>query len=269
MESAWDALGLLTPAPLSPYFLPGGPLVGCNEDLVWTLAFMLVLAVVDMVLVRPLLHAKARYFALHVVANSISCAAAFPDVLRVFTMGDPTTAFSGPSTTMVANSAVAAIHLYHCVAFPLRGEDIFHHLTFVSILCGLAIPLKHIGGVANNFGCFFLSGLPGGMTYVMLVCVAHGWMDKMTEKVWTARLNVWVRGPACSIFLFLGFLSFVHDTERAVHGVPLLAVVALHFLNGQYYAQQAVESLATHQERAKVAKEAERAKKLRLIQALA
>jgi hypothetical protein len=26
-------------------------------------------------------------------------------------------------------------------------------------------------GVANNFGCFFLSGLPGGLDYVMLVLV--------------------------------------------------------------------------------------------------
>ena len=26
-------------------------------------------------------------------------------------------------------------------------------------------------GVANNFGCFFLSGLPGGIDYVLLVLV--------------------------------------------------------------------------------------------------
>jgi hypothetical protein len=27
-------------------------------------------------------------------------------------------------------------------------------------------------GVANNFGCFFLSGLPGGIDYVLLVLVS-------------------------------------------------------------------------------------------------
>ena len=77
-----------------------------------------------------------------------------------------------------SDSAVAAIHLYHCIAFSLRAsaEEIFQHLAFVSILCGLAIPFKWIGGVANNFGCFFkfLSGLPGGVDYVMLTCVAQG-----------------------------------------------------------------------------------------------
>ncbi len=45
---------------------------------------------------------------------------------------------------MVANSAVVAIHSYHCVAFKLPMADIFHHVLFVSILCGLAIPFKQV-----------------------------------------------------------------------------------------------------------------------------
>lgn len=252
MDGLLNLIRILSPPPISPYFLPGGFLAGYNEDVCFTLFFMAILMLADIILVRPLIHPKGRYFALHVLANSISSTAALPDVLRVFTMGDPTSAFSGPSSTMVANSAVAAIHLYHCVAFSLRREDIFHHLTFVSVLCGLAIPLKHIGGVANNFGCFFLSGLPGGINYVLLVCVAQGWMGKLTEKVWTARINVWLRGPSMSIYLFLGFLSFAHDTKREVPWFLLAIVVTLHFHNGQYYAKQAVESLATHVERARV-----------------
>ena len=80
---------------------------------------------------------------------------------------------------MMANSAVSAIHLYHCVAFPLTASDIFHHLVFVSILCGLGILFKQTGGIANNFGCFFLSGLPGGLDYILLVLKAHGRLGKM------------------------------------------------------------------------------------------
>jgi hypothetical protein len=256
-QSSMDAvLRVIAPPPLSPYFQAGGPLEGLNEDVCFTLLLMAVLFVVDTLLVRPLIQPKARYFALHVVANAISAIASFNDVYKVFAMGNPTGAFSGPSSTMVANSAVAAIHLYHCVAFPLRAEDIFHHVTFVSVLCGLAIPLKHHGGSANNFGCFFLSGLPGGLNYVLLVCVAHGWMDKMTEKRWAARINVWMRGPSMSVYLFLGILSYLHDEQRQVHAALLAIVVALHFHNGQYYAQQAVESLATHVERRRAVKEA-------------
>ena len=53
---------------------------------------------------------------------------------------------------MLANSAICAIHIYHCLAFRLSAADIFHHLLFVSILCGLGIWFKQVGGVANNFG---------------------------------------------------------------------------------------------------------------------
>lgn len=243
----------LCPPPLSPLFQSGGALEMLNEDVTLTLLGMGALFVVDNLIVKPFIKPKARYFALHVVANAVSAVAAFPDVVKGIT-GDPRTAFSGPSHTMVANSAVAAIHLYHCVAFPLRAEDIFHHLTFVSILCGLAIPLKHVDGIGNNFGCFFLSGVPGGIIYANLVAVSHGWMSKMTEKKIAALINVWLRGPSMVVYAFLGWSSFISGNV-STGPLFLLICVLLHFTNGQYYSQQAVESYAVHKERERVEKE--------------
>lgn len=242
------------PPPLSPLFQEGGIFYGLNEDLTFTLLGMAGLFVVDNLIVKRFIKPKARYFALHALGNAVCVAAAAPDMYRGFS-GDPRRTFSGPSHTMVANSVVAAIHLYHCVAFPLRSEDIFHHVTFVSILCGMAIPFKHFGGIANNFGCFFLSGLPGGIDYAMLVAVAQGWMDKMTEKKYCAALNVWMRGPSMAIYSFLGWMTYVHYPELT-HPVTLTLTILLHYYNGQYYNQQAVESYAVHKERARVAKEA-------------
>eukprot|EP00047_Mylnosiga_fluctuans_P011428 m.21279 g.21279 ORF g.21279 m.21279 type:complete len:268 (-) comp3610_c0_seq1:154-957(-) len=250
----------LAPPPLSPLFHEGGRFAGWNEDLVLTALGILFLFIVDTTFVKRFIAPKGRYFALHVVANSISLIAAAPDVWRALTQ-DPRYAFSGPSHTMVANSIVASIHLYHCIAFDLRREDIMHHLVFVSILCGLAIPFKQVGGVANNFGCFFLSGLPGGIDYVLLTLVAQGLMDKGTEKKWCARINVWLRGPSMCVYAFLGWLSFLHDHEREFHNVFLFIVVALHFLNGQYYTDQAVASYAVFKERQNGAKGADAASK--------
>lgn len=59
-------------------------------------------------------------------------------------MHEPLTGVPGPTHTMVANSVCAAVHLYHVLAFKLSKEDIFHHLTFATILCGLAIPFKQV-----------------------------------------------------------------------------------------------------------------------------
>ena len=69
-----------------------------------SVVFIVVLFLLDKLVVTPCLNHKARYFALHAVANAISATAAFPDVYRL--MSDPLTAFSGPSYTMVANRSV-------------------------------------------------------------------------------------------------------------------------------------------------------------------
>ena len=76
---------------------------------------MAVLALLDMAIVQRTLSPKSRYFALHSVANAVATVAAFPDVVRGLT--EPEMSWSGPSQTMVANSAICAIHIYHCVAF--------------------------------------------------------------------------------------------------------------------------------------------------------
>lgn len=154
-------LDALAPPPLGAYPF--------NEDVFQMFVVFVVLFVLDRALVLPRLHRSSRYFALHVVANAISAACAFPDVVRAF--ANPLDCLTGPSHTMWANSAVAAIHVYHVAFFALKPDEVFHHALFVTILCGLAIPLKQVSGVGNNLGCFFLSGLPGGLDYVMLVGV--------------------------------------------------------------------------------------------------
>ena len=201
IDMSFSLSSLVWPEPISPLFAPGGLLPGWNEDIVFTIAILALLGAVDVFICRPLLSPKSRYFCLHAVANAVSSIAAFPDVLR--TLRDPVYAFSGPTTTMIANSAVISIHLYHCLFFKLPPADIFHHAVFVSILCGFAIPFKHVGGVSNNFGCFFLSGLPGGLNYVLLVLVKEGLMSALSQKGWDAWINTWLRGPSMSVYAFL------------------------------------------------------------------
>lgn len=238
------------PTPISPLFLPGGPFEWINEDVGLVIFFTTVLFIVDRSLVRPFLNPKSRYFALHFVANMISAYAALPDVRRAL-LDEPLNCFTGQTQTMVANSAVASIHIYHMLAFPLRSEDIFHHVAFVSILCGLAIPFKQVGGSANNLGCFFLSGLPGGIDYLLLVLEKEGVISKRTQKKWCTRINVWLRGPSMSIYGFIAFHAW-WSCQSLQFPLPFLFVVGfLHFTNGQYYAQQAVESGAVFFEREK------------------
>lgn len=242
----------VAPPPISPYFQQGGALEGYNEDLVLVAAFIALLGLVDLIFVRPFIRPSGRYYALHVVANAISAIAAFPDVKRGLTE-DPRTVFSGPTQTMVANSVCAAIHLYHCIAFKLTAADIFHHVTFVIVLCGAAIPGKWTGGIANNFGCFFLSGLPGGIAYTLLCLESQGIIDKAFEKKWYTRINVWLRGPSMVVYTFLAWATWYNGNTQ-VPTVGLIVIVGLHIYNGLFYLEQAVATGAIFAYKAKLEK---------------
>eukprot|EP00041_Stephanoeca_diplocostata_P024778 m.636735 g.636735 ORF g.636735 m.636735 type:complete len:163 (-) comp22599_c0_seq5:3203-3691(-) len=121
----------LVPPPLDPMFGKGGIFDGYNEDLVQICGVIILLAMLDLTFVPWLFSAKSRYFALHTVANAIATVASFPDVWRGLT--DVETSWEGPSHTMMANSAICAIHIYHCIAFKLSVADIVHHLVFGTI----------------------------------------------------------------------------------------------------------------------------------------
>jgi hypothetical protein len=243
----------LAPPPISPVFQSGGALAGWNEDLTLVGAALVILFLLDRLVVQVFVHPGARYFALHAIVNAIVCVAAWPDFAKVLTKGY--VGFIGPTWTMVANSVIASIHIYHCLAFKLTMEDIMHHAVFVTVLCGLAVPYKHVGGALNNFGCFVLSGLPGGVDYIMLVCVKHGFMDKLTEKKWNATVQSWFRSPMMAIYAFNAFQLHWHAADRAAFSPIILAVVGgLHILNGVHYSNQAVENWARHDQMTKPSK---------------
>ena len=232
----------MVPEPLSDHYKEGGIFYGLNEDASQIAFFMGCLFLIDNLLVKPYLSPKSRYFTLHACANTVTCLAAWPDVVRAYT-DDPHTVFLGPAYTMVGNSATIALHLYHMMAFKVTQADLFHHLTFVGCLCGPAIPFKQVGGIAINLSCFFLSGLPGGIDYVMLVLVYEGKMAKATEKKWFSIINAYFRGPSMVVYAYLGWLALYHGNYCAPLPFAILIAV-LHFFNGQYYSKQAVESAA-------------------------
>eukprot|EP01059_Diplonema_ambulator_P032369 TRINITY_DN6317_c0_g1_i2.p1 TRINITY_DN6317_c0_g1~~TRINITY_DN6317_c0_g1_i2.p1 ORF type:complete len:250 (+),score=65.30 TRINITY_DN6317_c0_g1_i2:37-786(+) len=241
--------GWLAPEPLSDVFKAGGALEGLNEDLCQIVVGLVLLALLDVLVVRVAVIERSRYFALHAVVNVVVVVASAPDVWRGLT--EPQLAWSGKSHTMVANNAIAAIHIYHCLAFKLTKSDIVHHAAFVSILCSLGILFKQQGGTANNFGCFFLSGLPGGLDYVLLILKNAEKISKMDEKYWNRHIQQWIRGPSMSIYMFIAFTSWYTGNTSHLSPALVILVTLLHFVNGIYYADEAVGSYYTWKERSK------------------
>jgi hypothetical protein len=197
---------------------------------------ILALAVFDVLVAR---FTKARWFAVHAIANAWVVVFSVRDMLRVIV--NPFAAGIG-AYSLLPLEMIVAVHLYHVIAFRnLRQEDYVHHFLFAGVM-GMFATADTVGPV-SNFICFFVSGLPGGLDYAMLFGVKHGWFDPVAEKVWATRLNVWMRSPGLqigSLLLYaiavdpLGRNHFRHDFTA------YLAIIsaALTFLNGTFYMQQ-------------------------------
>ena len=93
---------------------------------------------------------------------------------------------------------MGAVHAYHLLAFKdLTLDDWVHHLVFGGTICFVGLVFN--SGPLLSVLAFFLSGLPGGLDYLMLTLVKHELMERLTEKRWNARINVWIRSPGTMV----------------------------------------------------------------------
>eukprot|EP00758_Cryptobia_borreli_P012125 Tbor_TRINITY_DN5719_c2_g1::TRINITY_DN5719_c2_g1_i1::g.20386::m.20386 len=242
MSEYFQALMTLQP-PISPLFQTNGPFENYNEDICFTLAFLFLFYIIDKLLVTPYLHIKSRYFALHFLCNIISSFLCFPDVYKAFS-GDGRGLFRGPVYTVSGNCCILSLHIYHILAFSLSNADIFHHIVFAGVLSLGSIPVKGQIGIAMNYTCFFLSGLPGGIHYLILVLYYQGYVSRAFEKRVFTFINVYIRGPSMVAMATLWWCNY--QAGNIICEEIWALFVLLGFINGQYYNQQAVESAAVY-----------------------
>ncbi len=116
----------------------------------------------------------ARWFFVHSFANALVCVFAAAPV--VASIADPLNAMDSThhtnqsffgSASVWPLTIINSVHVYHMVGgFSLTSADYFHHLLFVPFLGfpGQVLPW----GAIEPCGAFFISGLPGGISYLML-----------------------------------------------------------------------------------------------------
>ena len=85
-------------------------------------------------------------------------------------------------------------------------------------------------GPVQPAGAFFISGLPGGLTYLMLGLVKLGLLPGIKEKQITANLNSWLRVPGILITSFLVYQAAVTGN----HSLPSVWVAVPSVVLGPY-----------------------------------
>lgn len=231
------------------------------DHAVCTSGALLSLFVVDRLFIAPFVRRRVkpsdvtitRWFLVHAFANLCVVVTGLRPLWA--TMTDPQHA--GDATVYPDDSAFGAssawpltyinsVHIYHMVGgFKLAGADYFHHLLFVPFLGfpGQILPW----GPVQPAGAFFVSGLPGGVTYFMLGLCKLGLMRHIVEKRVTANLNSWVRVPGIVITSFVVYQTVLYRRNHAL--LTLWATVPAMLLgpfNALFYNKQAVANFSVH-----------------------
>jgi hypothetical protein len=200
----------------------------------------------------------ARYLTLHVVCNGIATFLSFPDTVKVYTqpvMDSAVADYTDTRSCMI----IASLHLYHIIAFrPLPMVDWVHHILMVVFTLPLAYMLQP--GPVLNHGAFFASGFPGGVDYLMLVCVKCNWMDTMTEKRYNNHIQTWIRNPGMlyhAIFAWQGLVILKANpalfkvalakslySSEAGYAFGILFVMVTYYWNGPYFQLRVAENYA-------------------------
>jgi len=209
--------------------------------IMWILLSIPVIMVLDFGLCYPLSRSHiARWYFLHAGTNAIVTILALPDIY--YTLADPGNAISVkyckslpfPACSDLPTVFIVGLHLYHMLFFKLTSDDLFHHLLFVPIICfaHFAYPF----GAAANILCFFISGFPGGIDYLLLGLVKNGVIHPIREKRLNCSINTWLRAPGITIRsalvpTFRGRLS-PKSIDRNIHTLPIILCSCVFFWCG-------------------------------------
>ena len=198
-------------------------------------------------------YTKARWFALHVIANAWIAVLSLPDLYLILT--DPVHTLSQRVTpNHWPTSLVFSVHVYHMAFFRnLDWVDWLHHILMVVI----GAPLLITGelGPLMNFNHFFMCGVPGGIDYAMLFAVKHGWMKPLSEKGYNAAINVWIREPALVAVATLGFMQLHLQPSKLFTWITAVRVflMALCCWNGLFFMERVVGNYHVNAYKDKVA----------------
>jgi len=112
--------------------------------------------------------------------------------------------------------------------------------------CRLGFPGQVLlWGAMEPGGAVFISGLPGGISYLLLGLLKLGWIEPVTEKRVTANLNSWVRTPGLICTSFVVYQAWLYG-KHSLPSWALLLHVVLPSYNGIYYCKQAVANYTVH-----------------------
>lgn len=182
-----------------------------------------------------------RWFFLHSIINFIVVYYSVVDVYTCITNTTECYKIGWNNNSIKVYNYATLLHIYHCLFFKLTRADYLHHFLMVAICGSLCYILQSI---ISSFALFFLTGLPGGIDYMLLYFVKKNKISLVTEKKIYTLLSAYVRAPGCTYTLAIGMNGIMdyYLSKEYYKLIILLVTILLIFWNGQYYFMISHES---------------------------
>lgn len=188
---------------------------------------------------------KGKYYLIHFINNMFITFYTYRNILEcltdIYKFQEYTT---NPQTIIIT----FALHVYHIISYfdKLRFDDWLHHILMIAIVVPVGIFMN--SGSLLGCGLFFLSGLPGGIDYLLLFLVRNKIIDRMLEKYINTYLNIWIRCPGCIFHATISTLTLIKfaDNYSYFNLISGFLCVFIIFWNGVYFMNQVVQNYAVN-----------------------
>lgn len=204
---------------------------------------------IDFVITPHIKATNIRWIFLHIWINLV--VTVFTAYDTFICLSDPDRCFTERWSNSIPYMMGVVSHVYHLAAFKnLKFDDYLHHLT-MAVLCAY-FCWNYLQSRCINYGLFGLTGLPGGIDYVLLTLVKTGYIDKMVEKRFNVYNQVWFR----NMFLQFGIGMFWYAFIKGKLNLMGVILASFTLWNGHYYMHGTLASFySKHYKKPKVTPE--------------
>ena len=190
---------------------------------------------IDYIISPKLKMTEIKWIFLHIWINLVVVIFSAYDVFICLTDFDR--CFTDKWSTSAPFMMGVTSHLYHLATYKnIKYGDYVHHVP-MAIICPL-FAWPYLQNRCVNFALFALTGLPGGIDYVLLTLAKKGLIDPMIEKKANVYIHVWLRNA----FLQIAVGMFIVALQTGKADFKTLIVAILTFWNGHYYMHDTLKN---------------------------
>ena len=149
-----------------------------------------------------------------------------------------------------------SLHFYHIFVYfnKLLFDDWLHHI----LMCFIALPIGLYINCGSLLGhsLFFLTGLPGGINYLLLFLSRNNLLKRIKQKKYNTIINLWIRSPGCIIQSIISLIIFIKNIKLFNNFRCFCCIlgIILPFWNGIYFMNQVVSNYAVEKYKLKLIK---------------